>query len=252
MDRRRLDHDELAADVPAYLLGALDAGNCDAVAEHIEECPACKAEARRINETVGVLGMLVPSAKPPADLRDRFLSSLEPEAPAAAKPEPVRMVTPRWMRFALVAAAVLVVALLGWNIILSLNLSHTQAQLAAAQQPRQGIPLVAGASQAIPLVPKSSDATGMLYVSPDSNYGVLIVEKLPQAQPGMVYQIWLIQGSTPAPGTVFHVGDAGKMMVMIDAPEPLTSYQALAITQEPGPSGSTTPTGKMVVDTPLS
>ena len=252
MDRRKVEHDELAGDVPAYLLGALDAGNCEAVAEHLDDCPTCKEEGRRINEAIGALGVLAPEAAPPADLRNRFLSSLQTEEPAVPEPKSIHTVSPRWMRLGLAAAAILLVALLGWNIILSRDLSQTRANLAAAQLHRSGL-VMSGAARSIPLVPvASSNASGMLYISSDASYGLLAVEKLPPAKPGMVYQIWLIQGSAPAPLTVFYTSISGRMMVMLDAPEPLTSYQSLAITQEPGPSGSVAPTGPMVADAPLS
>ncbi len=254
MDRRRLDHDELAGDVPAYLLGALDAGTCDAVAEHLEDCLECKAEGRRISEAIGTLGLLAPAAPPPADLRGRFLSSLQSGEPAAPEMEAAPSRQPRWMRYVLAVAAILVVALVGWNVMLSRDLSQSRADLAALRQEHnQGLAILADASRAIPLVPKNApDAHGMLYLSPDSIQALLMVEKLPPAQPGMVYQIWLIQGSESAPATVFHADTGGSTMVMIDAPKPLASYQSLAITQEPGPAGSPAPTGPMVANLPLS
>lgn len=254
MDRRRLDHGELAGDVPAYLLGALDAGTCQPVAEHLEVCPTCTAEARRINEAIGTLGILTPAVEPPPDLRGRFLSSLQTEEPPASDPVATPSITPRWMRFSLVAAAILVVGLLGWNIMLSRDLSQTRADLAAVRQEHnQSLALLADASRAIPLVLKSSpEANGMLYMSSGASKAVLTVEKLPPAQSGMVYQIWLIQGSEPAPIAVFRADTSGETMVMIDAPKPLASYQSLAITQEPGPDGSAAPTGPMLANMPLS
>ncbi len=254
MERRRLDHDELAGDVPAYLLGALDAGTCDAVAEHLDDCPDCKAEGRRISEAIGALGLLAPTAEPTSDLRGRFLSSLQAGEPAAPEIKVVPAGQPRRMCYVLAVAAILVVALLGWNVMLSHDLSQTRADLAALRQEHnQGLAMLADASRAIPLVPKGApDVRGMLYLSPDANQGLLMVEKLPPAQPGMVYQIWLIQGSEQASLTGFHADSNGRAMVMIDAPKPLNSYQSLAITQEPGSSGSTSPTGPMVADLSLS
>ncbi len=254
MDRRRLDHDELAGDVPAYLLGALDAGTCDAVAEHLEDCPVCNAEGRRISEAIGALGLLAPAVEPASNLRDRFLSSLQSEEPAAPEAGVISAGQPRWLRYALAVAVLLVVALVGWNVMLSRDLSQTQADLAALRhEHNQGLAMLADASRAIPLVPKSApDVHGMLYLSPDSSQALLMVEKLPPARPGMVYQIWLIQGSESAPATVFRSDSGDSTLVMIDAPKPLASYQSLAITQEPGPAGSTTPTGPMVADLSLS
>jgi anti-sigma-K factor RskA len=244
----------LAGDVPAYLLGALDAGTCNAVAEHLEDCPACKAEGRRISDTIGALGLLAPAAEPPADLRGRVLSSLQTGEPAAPETEAIPAGQPRRMRYVLAVAAILVVALLGWNGMLSRDLSQSRADLAALRQERiHGIAMLADASRAIPLVPKSDpDVHGMLYVSPDASQGLLMVEKLPPVHPGMVYQIWLIQGSEPVPATVFRADSGASAMVMIDPPKPLNGYQSLAITQEPGPAGSAAPTGPMVADLSLS
>lgn len=254
MDRRRLDHEKLADDVPAYLLGVLDAGNCDAVAGHIEDCPDCKEEGRRISDAIGALGTLAPATEPPADLRGRFLSSLQTEEPSVPEPEAISTGQPRWMRFGLTAAAILVMALLGWNIMLSRDLSQTRADLAAIQlKHNEGLALLSDASRAIPLVPMTSpDTHGMLYLSSEANEGLLTVEKLPPAEPGTVFQIWLTQGSESTPATVFRADTGGRTMVMIDAPKPLPNYQSLAITQEPGPAGSALPTGPMVADVTLS
>lgn len=118
MDRRKLDHDDLADDVPAFLLGALDAGTCDAVSKHLDDCPTCKEEGRRINEAIGALGVLAPSAKPPADLRGRFLSSLQSEEPPDIETETIRAVTPLWIRLGLIIAVILVV-IISWIVLLS-------------------------------------------------------------------------------------------------------------------------------------
>src|SRR5690606_10667851 len=52
MDRRALSHDEVADDLPAYLLGALDDEGCEAVAAHLATCPVCQRERARLEATI--------------------------------------------------------------------------------------------------------------------------------------------------------------------------------------------------------
>ena len=65
--------------------------------------------------------------------------------------------------------------------------------------------------------------------------------------PGEVYQVWLIQGSTPIPSGVFAASSARLALAADPA-----NYQAVAITIEHGPLGNSTPQGDKVLVTPLA
>ena len=70
---------------------------------------------------------------------------------------------------------------------------------------------------------------------------------LPETPANQMYQIWLVNNSTRVTAGLFKVDTSGSAMVMIAAPDPLTSYQSLGITAEPGPTGSREPTGERII-----
>jgi anti-sigma factor RsiW len=99
---------EAAADLGAYVLGALEPGERRRVEEHLERCPACAAEAAEFAALPALLDRVDPtdlaplSVMPSPDLFDRM---------AAAAASPARR---RTRALVLVAAAVL--AILGVGI----------------------------------------------------------------------------------------------------------------------------------------
>jgi len=100
-----------------------DAG---AVTVHLDECPQCRAELERLEHTVGIARSLVPEdrtlASPPPAVWDAIASELELELAPPTAAEVVDLETARTRRtrrwegrriFAVAAAAVLVVAVMG-------------------------------------------------------------------------------------------------------------------------------------------
>ncbi len=253
MDRRRLTHQETVDDLPAFVLGALDGEEAEAISAHLATCASCQIERDRLEETLGLIGMTAEPLAAPTGLRGRILSQLD-----AAEPEPVptplelpprtSLIT-RLSRYGLAAAAVLVVGALAWGILMQRDLNSTQDSLNLAQQ-RQGISaeLLANVVQTIPMVADSSpNAYGTLYIGAQTNRALLVVEQLPPTPADKMYQVWLNSGSGRVSAGLFTVDHSGSAMVMIAAPEPLTSYQTLGITSEPAPHGSSSPTGTRII-----
>lgn len=265
MDRRTVSHDEVVDDLPAYLLGALDDEGCEAMAAHLATCPLCQQEQARLEATIGALATVVPAADPPPALRDRLLDRLAaaedgppapPPAPdAAASPEPIiRPVTPRWVPFALAAAAALVVGLGIWLALLSRDLTRVRADLADLRDQQQiALAALTGDARAIPLVSEGeAHAYGTLYVDATDRDALLVVTQIPPTPAGKVYQVWLRQGEDRTSAGVFTVDPSGRAVLRLQAPRPITEYQAMGITEEPGPHGSPGPTSAPVATCRLS
>ncbi len=81
---------------------------------------------------------------------------------------------------------------------------------------------------------------------PDQQRFVLHMDDMPAAPEGQVYQAWLIAGDVPTPMGIVDPTD-GEFEVDGDR----ANYDAFAITMEPGPEGSQTPTSDPIVVAPL-
>jgi len=90
------------------------------------------------------------------------------------------------------------------------------------------------------------EAAGMLVMSDDGDYGVLIVDGLPRLDNTKQYQLWLISDGEKANGGVFSVNQEGYGNLLVASSKPLTEYSTFGITVEPE-GGSPGPTGVKVL-----
>src|SRR5438046_982457 len=105
-----------------YALGALAPVDAARVAAHLSECPACREQARAIDEVVQELPETLPGREAPGGLRDRILASARAELTAARAPRRETAWTARLLRPALALAAVLWLAV-GAAALVNENLS---------------------------------------------------------------------------------------------------------------------------------
>jgi len=84
-----------------YALGALAPVDAARVAAHLSECPACREQARAIDEVVQELPDTLPGREAPGGLRDRILASASAELTAARAPRRETAWTARLLRPAL-------------------------------------------------------------------------------------------------------------------------------------------------------
>ncbi|HET7035139.1 MAG TPA: anti-sigma factor [Thermomicrobiaceae bacterium] len=241
------DHDEVQSLLGAYALDALPETERARVAEHLPGCAACRAELAELTGAVDALALTVAERDPSPELRERLrlaaVASLDGAAPgtplAGAAPVPdapprptaqpnIRLVANRFAPWAIAAVFLLfALGMLGWNVSLR-------------QQ-------VSAASVALQTTSAAPAARGELTYLKGRQVLILDVRDLPALAPGEVYQVWLIQGSTPIPSGVFAASSARLALAADPA-----NYQAVAITVEPGPLGNSTPQGDKVVVTPLT
>lgn len=139
---------------------------------------------------------------------------------AKSDPDPLVMLYDRYGRLAFG------LAMLGWN----LSLHQSSNQQVVALQPAAGV----------------SGAGGQLIYLKDQQVMIVKPQGLPSLAPGKVYEVWLIQGNTPIAAGVLD-RSSGQVAVAAN----MNQYQALAITVENGPLGSSTPTGQKVIVTPF-
>lgn len=232
----------------AYVLGSVSPHERREVEAHLATCEACRAEAAELRAVVLALPLSVEEREPSPALYERIQASVRQEIDANPRPEgdrepwrPTpgfnqrpRRLQPAWFQAAAPWAAVLLLF-----ISLGMFVWNLQLRQSIHQQPQ---------AVSISLEPTSvaSGAGGQLTYLKDRQVMILQLQGLPKLQPGQVYQVWLIRGSTPVSAGVFNGSDTRYAIAAS-----ISEYQALAITNEPGPLGSTAPTGEKFIVTPL-
>lgn len=80
------DHD-FHPDLGAYLLRGLEADEDDRFERHLEECPACRAQATELSGVASLLERAAPSHDLPHSLRERTLGAVREDVAAAQRGE---------------------------------------------------------------------------------------------------------------------------------------------------------------------
>lgn len=229
----------------AAALGTLDLEDAALAARHLEECRRCRHLYADLHLAADALGWSVPQVSPPPALRQRLLSAMSPA------PRLLRLPARAWA----VAAAVLIIALLGGNLMLTLARPRQAATPAATPTPASAQvaslgPLAwynltaAGAGVGSGVGSETgSNAWGTLCAEAQGRFAWLMVDGLPQLPPGRVYQAWLqANGQRTSAGT-FTVDAQGRAFVVIRLDQPIQTFQTVGVTDEPA-GGSRWPTGR--------
>lgn len=260
----------------AFVLGALEPAEADAVRAHLASCPEAHAEIAEAGSVLPALDASVPQVEPSSALKGRIMAAaaadleargtgggLPPVAaagapaasaePAVAEPTPFPNADERNARaarktspvtWAVRIAAVLVIGLLGaWNLLLQGQLSAAQtyednvaAVLEVASQP--------GAFTAVLAPATSGGPRGLAAMSPSGDMAMAVRDLAPTSGTE-VYEAWVIGADgVPVPLGGVPVGTAGTAFYT-GAGLTAEPGAVLALTLEPGP-GATAPSSAPV------
>jgi anti-sigma-K factor RskA len=228
------DHQAIRELLPGYALGCLDAGEEQAVREHLASCDSCRESLESFREVSDRLSLAVPMAEPPKSLEGRIMHRIDDALPE-------RRLSSRWVRQfrhpALAAmAAVFIVALAVGNILQLAKAPPTQPQ---ARPGKLATATLAGTEQA-------REAYGTIVLDPKDNKGVLAVNGLPALDAQHQYQLWLIRDGQRRSGGVFSVDAEGYGSLLLTVPADFRDFRSFGISIEPL-GGSQAPTGPKVM-----
>ena len=230
----------------AYALGALPEEERLEFEQYVVAHPDLQVEIAELSTIAGLLAFSPQEQEPSSELRRRIMDTVEAEAvhpPEVVHPRASRRswlaglweaVGPRDL--ALAAAAMLVVGLFSWSMLLQGEVQDLQGRVQSLQsQPQdqsQGPQMIAlggaGTEQGV---------RAELVILKDDR-AVLVAENMPPAPEGKTYQIWVIKGDTPQPSGLFEPkGDSIAAVVE----NPVEGANAVAVTVEPE-GGSKKPT----------
>ncbi len=230
----------------SYVLGALPEEERLEFEQYLVAHPELQAEIEELSTIAGLLALSVREQEPPPDLRRRIMDTVEAEAVHSA--EVVHPHTSRrsWLAglwealgprdLALAAAAMLVIGLFSWSMLLQGEVRDLQGRVQNLQSQPQNQPQ---APQMIALGgPGAEQGVRAELVTLEGDRAVLVAEDMPPVPEGKTYQIWVIKGDTPQPSGLFEPkGDSIAAVVE----NPVEGADAVAVTVEPE-GGSKKPT----------
>lgn len=242
----------------AYALGLDTVGERAETERLLAEHPLLRTELEAIEQTLENYAQ-VKALSPPPGLKERILSNLdEPEAdPILEEPAPVVPKAKKPVAWIL-AAAILTFALAAAifmysNLLQSRNqleldktmlqkqvedcLQNTRVQQQAQEQIAQQVELLRDRStKSIVLTNKNSDASAQVFVNGPKQQVALDLKSLPVVPDNQYYQFWaIVDGQPVSMGMVDREGEWQFLRL-------LPGTQAVAISVEPTPQGSTAPT----------
>ena len=236
-------HEEVDELIAGYSLGAVDDAEAALVRRHLPDCPECQRTLLRMTEVVAVLPLSLEEVDPPKALRDRILARVAGADAARPVVAPVEAVerepmgkllflrrVPSWAPVAV--AAVLLVAMFGWN--LSLQNRHSNPTPPAQQAS---------------LVDTSHSAVGTVTYMKDRQLAFVSFKALTAPASGKTYELWVIPlgGKPQAAGVFLPDTDGSKVLVL----NRLINHGDIVAVTEEAPGGVAQPTGAPVITAQL-
>ncbi|MDI3340240.1 MAG: anti-sigma factor [Sphaerobacter sp.] len=240
MSEREDHHAEIAELIPAYVLGALEPDEIEAVELHLVGCAACRAQVEAERRVAGLLPYLAEPRPVPVRARRQLLARIDAIAPVA--PPARRRLPAPLARFGWVAAiaAVLVAALLGINSLrMQEQVKQKDLELTAAQENQRSVARFVGSPRGFVTALQSTGvapaAQGGVILDPTRNAALLMVDGLPKPPPGQAYVVWMVRGNQHFNVGVLPIADDGRATLYISPPDALASYDGILVTEESGP-----------------
>ncbi|MDQ5828003.1 MAG: anti-sigma factor [Chloroflexota bacterium] len=233
MDRRRFE--ELK---DAYVLGAIAEEERRQFEEYVAVHPERQAEVEELGAVAGLLALSPQEQEPSPELRSRIMDAVGAEA---VHPNPSHRSWLAWLRELLSvrslapgAAALLVIGLFSWSMLLRGEVQDLQGRVQTLQSQPQG-------PQMVTLGGAGTDQRARAeLVTLEGDRAVLVVENMPPVPEGKTYQIWVIEDEVPKPSGLFKPRQDSVAAVV---EHPLGGGDVIAVTVEPE-GGSPKPTSE--------
>lgn len=222
-DLHQRERPDCGTDIAAYVLGALEPSEAEALREHLATCAVCRDELAAMQGVADALPLAAPQIAVPRGLKRQVMAGVRREARSA--PAPARSRRSSWAR---------PVAALG-------------GALAVAAALAVGLLLASGGSSGARVVQASVTAPGAsAVVHLSGGQASLVVHNMPQPPAGKIYEVWLQRGQAqPAPtNALFGVSSGGEAAVAV--PGDLRGVTAVLVTPERR-GGSLVPTHQPVI-----
>ena len=228
-----MNHERFDEVKDAYVLRALPEQERRELEEYLAAHPERQAEIDELGNVASLLALSPPEQEPSPELRRSIMAVVEAQRPPAR--------TRSWLagvkellsvrNLTLGAAALLVIGLFSWNMLLQGQVQDLQGQVASLQDSQQSrMVALAGTGAA-----QRAEAEVILL---KDHKAVLMAEDMPRVPENKTYQIWVIEDDVPQPSGLFEA-DGDTVAAVVE--KPLDEDDVIAITIEPN-GGSQQPT----------
>ena len=218
MDRERFD--ELK---DAFVLGALPEEERREFEEYLAAHPERQAEIDEMGAVAGLLALSPHEQEPPPQLRRSIMDVVEAEAERPRAEPPSGLARMREFldvrNLALGAAALLMIGLFSWNVLLQGQIQDLQDQAQSTQAPQVVVLEGSGAAQ-----------QAKVEVMVHNDQAVLIADDMPPVPEDRTCQIWVIENEVPKPSGIFEP-DEGSIAVVVE--NSVDRGDTIAVTLEP-------------------
>jgi len=258
----------------AYALDILDQAEAVQVESHLLACYRCRNTVARMQASAAIIGESVDHLDPPAALQSRIMNSLPRISMDATVPAhasiPVSF-TGRMTKVLMPLAAVLVLALLSYNVYVNLVLSSQVESLQrdSAVLTRWG-KLAAQESQVMDHLDElraasnflaetestdvilesptnNGNSGGILLVADDGRRAMLMVTGMRELEPPSSYEVWLVRPNRSEWAGQLKVDSKGWGAVELHPPQSLFDFDMVRLT--PAPASDPVPgRGDMILE----
>lgn len=267
-------HDAYIEMMAAQAVGALEAGECRSLENHLAECDECRALAAQLNDVAAALAYSAPEAEPSRDVRSRLLEQIKAETVAKQSEassvvplkKPERSLFRTVLKYGAIAASLILAALVLATVLLwrenrrmkteiarlNENYNRTREELAHEHEMMETVTGPDATFLRLAGTDAAPRARARLAYDQYTGRAVLFAYDLPPAPPGKAYQLWFIaEGKPPMPGKVFRTDSTGRAVMRDEVPANGRDAKIFAVTLEPE-TGVQSPTGEKYLITPAS
>ena len=225
--------------IAAYVLGALEPEEVEAVELHLETCQDCRALVEQQRRVVGLLPYVADPQPVPARARRRLREQIierQPVALPAGRRRPALLGRIGWV--AAVSAAV-IAGIFAWHgYQMQVEMRQKDSQLTVLKQNQHTLSGVVGSAGGVitPLQGSgpASTAQGGVILDPTRNAALVVVDGLPLPAAGDAYVVWMVKGGHHVNAGVLPVDDQGHGQLYVTPPEALSTYDQILVTEETG------------------
>jgi anti-sigma-K factor RskA len=245
---------DLMALIPAYAIGATDRDETVFVERNLDACPEARQALDDFRELADQLRAEAPPVAPPPALEAKIMAAARMAKPLPAAPVvPAVVARPKtrtsgWPLVAGLAAAVALIVFAVSSVYWSgrvNGLNELNTALARRLAENQSALSIVSASggQSLGLADAASGelSSVRLFFVPQTGESVLLADGLNPLPQDRTYQVWLLQDGQPVSVGVFGVDETGRGDLLFTAPQSMTAFDIIAITEEPA-GGSPQPT----------